>query len=341
MIFCANNQRASRLSPSGAATLILLMSVVAFSAQERGFQQRAAGDTVVLVATETVMKSDRIRLGDIAQVLSGDTEAKERLRKIELGYAPDIGAIRELTLEKIALAIRAAGLPAGTVSVEGPPMAFIKRATQVIDPSAVREAVERVVLKDLRAMGAAARLVRLDLPPTIEVASGATEVRASTGKGCDLFSPFIASIEIWNEERVIKRFTVMAQAEAFAPVLVAARDLPAGTRVREQDVKAEPRRINRLVSNYVRDAKALRGVALKRGLALGDPLTNDALFADIAVKPGDMVRVIGRSGLLYLEVKGEARSAGRVGDRVQVKNVQTGVILQAVVENEGVVRVHF
>jgi flagella basal body P-ring formation protein FlgA len=101
------------------------------------------------------------------------------------------------------------------------------------------------------------------------------------------------------------------------------------------------RRLERAVSSYVRQPKALRGMRLRRTLARGEALLGEALSADIVIKPGDTVRIIGQSGRIYVEVKGEARAAGHIGDRIQVKNVQSGILLQAIVEDEGVVRVRF
>jgi flagella basal body P-ring formation protein FlgA len=52
------------------------------------------------------------------------------------------------------------------------------------------------------------------------------------------------------------------------------------------------------------------------------------------------VRIINQVGKLYVEVAGEACAAGRVGERIAVKNSVSGVLLQATIEDEGVVRVH-
>jgi len=319
-----------------AYLLILFLSAMAAAQQVTVFSE-----TTVRVAAETVATKARLRLGDIAQISANDERLSERLRAIEIGYAPDAGAMRELPLQMIALAITAAGFAPGTVHVEGPAAVVIRRATQVIDPVYVREAVERAILNDARAAGTAARLVRLDLPNVIEVPSGATEVRAAIGGGRDLFAPFIAVIEIWAEGQLLRRLSANAQAEAYAPVLVAARNLPAGAQPGEEDVTVEMRRLERAVSFYVRNIKALRGMRMRRAVARGEPLVGEALFADVIIKPGDVVRIIGQSGRIYVEVKGEARAAGHIGDRIQVKNAQSGILLQAVIEDEGVVRVRF
>lgn len=330
-----------RFHQTASQRLLVVVVLLALGAGGRAMAQAGASEAIVTIATEITAKSERMTLGDVAEIVSADAQMKARLGAIELGYAPDVGAVRQVTLDKIILAINTVGFPPNSVQVQGAPVVIVRRATQTIDPAVVREAVERAVLNDPRVLGVAARIARLDLPATIEVPAGATEVRASIGGGRDLFSPFTASIEIWGDGRALRRLNVTAQAEAFAPVLVLTRDLTAGARVRETDVIVEMRRLNRAASAYVRDVKALRGVALKRTLARGEPLTTDVMIAEITVRAGDPVRIIGESGLVYVEVKGEARSAGRIGDRIQVKNVQSGILLQAVVEDEGIVRVRF
>jgi flagella basal body P-ring formation protein FlgA len=296
---------------------------------------------VVRVAAESVAHQDLLTLGDIAEIEAEEAETEERLRAIALGYAPQVGAMRELPRARIALALAAAGFPENAVRLEAPPAALIRRAAQVVEPALVREAVERVALAELTARGATARLARLDLPPVIEAPSGAMEVRASITGARDLFSPFITAIELWVDGRVARRLSLTAQVEAHAPVLVAARALAASTRVRKEDVTIEVRRLERDAALYLYDPERLRGVSLHRAVARGEALTRDLLTAEIVVRPGEQVRIIGQSQGLQISVTGEARAAGRVGDRIQVKNLQSGILLQAVIVDEGVVAVRF
>ncbi|MGH9903148.1 MAG: hypothetical protein ACRD68_15180, partial [Pyrinomonadaceae bacterium] len=51
---------------------------------------------VVRVAAESVARAERLTLGDIADVRGGDEAANERLRGVALGFAPNVGAVREL-----------------------------------------------------------------------------------------------------------------------------------------------------------------------------------------------------------------------------------------------------
>jgi flagella basal body P-ring formation protein FlgA len=295
----------------------------------------------VRVNAESTARNDSLTLGDIADVRTNEPELAIQLRAIALGYAPQVGAVRELTKQRIALALSAAGFSPEVVNIEAPATVLVRREAQTVDPALVRQVVERVLIATLHSAGATARLTRLDLPPNIEVSTGSVEVRASAAVGKTLFSPFPVAIEFWVDGRLLKRLSVTAQAEAFAPVLVAARDLGAKTRLREGDFKVELTPLVRDPALYFSEPTRLRGASLVHSIALGQAITADALTADIVVKPGDPVRIVGRSGALSIFVMGEARAAGHVGDRIQVKNLQSGLLFQAVVVDEGVVSVRF
>jgi flagella basal body P-ring formation protein FlgA len=295
---------------------------------------------IVHVGAECIARQDRIILGDLAEIVAADPGTAERLRSITLGYAPEVGALREISKEKIALAIAAAGFVAGTVEIDAPSLVLIRREAQVVNPSLLQEAVERATLPALQAKGATARLIRLDLA-RLEVRTGAVEVRASTSGVRNLFAPFTVFLEVWVDSRLVRRLSTTAQVEASAPVLVAASDLAEKTRLRVTDVALEVRKLDRDPASYLGDPRQLTGVSLTRSFTRGEPITIETLVPEVVVKPGDAVRIVGESGGLKIQVAGEARAAGRVGDRIQVKNLQSGMLFQAIVVDEGLVKVRF
>lgn len=326
--------------------LIQVMAMLALS----GVWGSAAQDgrPLVRVAAEVTAQGELLTLGELAEVVAKNAETAAKLRAVSLGYAPNVGAVREIQRERIALAIAAAGFTAEAVRLESPAIIRIRRAAQAIEPGLIREAVERVTLAELLASGATARLVRLDLPAIIEAPAGRVEVRASTGTVRDLFAPFTVFVELWVDGRISNRFAVTAQLEAHAPVLVATKDLAAGTRARRDDFTMLVRRLERPATAYIRDLNRLRGLTLRRAVARGETLLAEALLADIIIKPGDAVRIMAESsgagatgGCLQIVVEGEARGAGRIGERIPVRNKISGALLQARIVDEGLVRVDF
>jgi flagella basal body P-ring formation protein FlgA len=311
---------------------LLLLSAVATSYRQVGG---------IRIPPEVTVSHDQLTLGDLADIKTATPAEREKLGLLSLGYAPGVGAVRELTRERIILAISAAGFAIGQINVDVPPVVRIRRSSQTVDPHSIHEAIEHAVLGPLQASGATARLSRLELPSVIEVPSGVIEIRATSNDVTNLFSPFIASIELRVDGRVVRRLSATAQIEAFAPVLVADHDLAAHSRVRPDDVRIDVRRLDHPINYYITDKQRLRGTGVRSAVSKNEPLTTQLLTAEIIIKPGDSVRIMGNSPGFQVAVAGEARAAGRVGDRIQVKNTGSGALLQAVVEDEGLVRVLF
>ena len=301
----------------------------------------AQSKPTIRVSAETVIENDRIELGVISQI-SGEAMQTARLRKISLGYAPNVGMTREITRPQIALAISAAGFAENELTLDAPAKIVVRRAAQEIEESRIREAVEKAVLNQFAADRIEARIVRLDLPAgKILIQSGETEIRVNVANVQNPFAPFSLPVEIRVDNKTVRRLAVNVQIEAFADVLIAARDLTANGKITEADVKIEKRRLEKSITKYVRDAKALRGAVLLKNVSAGTEITTDALAAGYVIKAGDTVQIEAQSGALKIIVKGEARTSGRIGDRVSVKNSQSGAILQAVVVDEGLVRINF
>jgi flagella basal body P-ring formation protein FlgA len=313
----------------------LLVCLISATAQET----RA----VVRVAAETIARSDRLTLGDLAEVQAMNETFRERLRSVELGYAPNVGQVREIQRERILLSLAAAGIPAERISFDAPAVVRVRRLAQVIDQALAREAVERVALAELIAGGATARLVRLDLPPLIEAPSGSVEVRASTGAVRDLFAPFTVFIDVRVDGRLASRFAATALLEAHAPIVVAAKDVAAGNGASKEDFVIANRRLEKPLSAYLRDLNLARGMTLKRSVARDEALTTDALVADIIIRSGDTVRIVAQSSGngWQIIVAGEARGAGRINERIPVRNKISGALVQARVIDEGLVQVEF
>jgi flagellar basal body P-ring formation protein FlgA len=296
---------------------------------------------IVRVRAESVAQKEQIELGDVSEIEARDKALAERLSAVSLGYAPDVGAVRMINRQKISLAVAAAGFAKESVSIEGSETAVVRRESQLVSQLLVRQTVEHAITAKLQEKGITARLSRLDLPARIEVPSGQLEVHATFGGSTNLFNPFVLSLEFWIEGRIVKRLSVMAQAEGFAPVLVASHDLAEKVRLREYDYKTEVKRLDHDPARYITDHTRLRGVSPVRSLAAGEAITTDLLTPEIVVKAGDAVGIVGGSGELRILITGEARAAGRVGDRIQVRNLQSGMLFQGIVIDEGLVSVRF
>ena len=298
----------------------------------------ALSQPLVRIDAEARVENEIVLLGDIAQVSGNEADA-ERIRKISLGYAPHIGAVRQVSRKKIAMAIAAAGFSKADYSLQAPSFIRIFRAGQTIEPEQFRETITKSILSKFEDVEI--EFVKIDLPQAFEVPLGNVEFEPKLAGVRNLLAPFSLPIEIQVDKRITKRISVDVEIRGFAEVFVASRELPSNYRLQESDVKLERVRIEKPITKYLRSKRELRGIKLVKDLTHGTVLSNDTFVADVVVKSGDLVRIVAISKRLKLIVNGKAQGSGRIGDRISVKNLQSNSIIQATITDEGSVKVFF
>ncbi len=335
---------------------------------------------VVRVKPTATIASTLITLGAVAQI-EGDEPSCQRARGLTLGYAPEVGVPRLIRREAIWLALAAADFASEQVRLEAPAEIAVYRAAQQIAAERIAEAVRQALIEATNFKTGITRLRRLDLPghlsavsgetlasrgtaqegarekinplserdwwPThswsgISVPAGQTELRVTYNKQQNLLLPFTVVVEIAVDGQIVKRLPLTAQLEVHARVAIAGRHLAANERLNpDTDVSFEIRRLTGRLSDYITEAQSLRGKSVRRPVAAGQALTADMFFNDLLVRRGDEVKIIAESERMSIITRGEAQAAGRLGERIQVRNLQTKALLQGEVIDEGVVKVSF
>ncbi|MEZ5425369.1 MAG: flagellar basal body P-ring formation chaperone FlgA [Pyrinomonadaceae bacterium] len=295
---------------------------------------------VINLPEEIRVKPEIFTLGEIAEI-TGPVETREKLSAISLGYSPQIGAVREISRERITLFLGAAGFSAGDYILNSSPVIRIRRFGQRIEGDLIRERIEQIILGQFSDSAVEARINRLDLPDGIEVPVGEVEIIPSLNGVNNLFQPFSMPVEIRLNGKLFRRISITAEIEAWAKVLVADRELAPGTRIVPPDFRPEKVRLEKQISAYFTGSADLRGLQAIKTVAKNEPLTAGSVVSAVVIKSGDLVKITGQSGKMQIIVSGEARSSGRIGDRIAVKNTQSGNIIQATVIDEGLVKVYF
>lgn len=116
-------------------------------------------------------------------------------------------------------------------------------------------------------------------------------------------------------------------------VLVARRTLPRGHLLTKDDLVAEQRDVSRLFSGYVSNETELLGQRLKSQLIAGRILTPAMLQADVAVRRGQTVTLIIRSGGIDIRMSGKALADGAINQRIKVENTGSGRVVEGIVRS--------
>lgn len=124
-------------------------------------------------------------------------------------------------------------------------------------------------------------------------------------------------------------------------VLVATRNLPAGSTLADADLRSERRDTANLLQGAVGDIALARGQALAQPLAAGAVLTPAALTRPAQVRRGDSVVLVSRSAGFEVRAGGKALANGAVGERIAIENSSSRRVVQGVVRADGSVEIAF
>lgn len=132
---------------------------------------------------------------------------------------------------------------------------------------------------------------------------------------------------------------VSARIQVFRPVAVTLRPLPKGSPINLADIELQERDISRLTDGFFTDPHSVAGMLTKRPLGNGEILTVSNLQAPTLVSKGEKVRIVARPGSFEVIMMGEALRAGGQGERIPVRNLSSGRIIEGFIRRAGEVEV--
>jgi len=122
-------------------------------------------------------------------------------------------------------------------------------------------------------------------------------------------------------------------------VVVAARPIPRGQVITEEDVRVAERDLGTLHRGYLTDPAQAIGQRAERDLPGDEALSPTNLGKPSVIKRGAEITIVAADELLDVRVGGVALASGGIGDRIRVRNASSKRELDAVVVGEGIVQV--
>ncbi len=138
-------------------------------------------------------------------------------------------------------------------------------------------------------------------------------------------------------------WTIYSQARVkqFKGVVVLRNALRVGSVISANDIEMDRREISQLHAGYLTSADQAVNKQLKRAGAPGSVLSASQLNEIKLIKRGQKVIVRTQIGSLDVNSRGEALMDGQAGQRVRVRNEQSGRIIEGLVVGSGEVRIPF
>jgi flagella basal body P-ring formation protein FlgA len=289
--------------------------------------------------TEAEVTGTAIILGEIAEIdyhlPDENDEARQGLLDIHIGRAPLPGNSRQIAIGQIEVRLRQAGIHPSSVKLIPPPGGSVKVTTATQEVT--KAMVTTVVLSRLQERAGADFYVSVeagDALPLI-VPLGQLDLRMEAlppGPG-----NYRANVGVHVDGQRYRTIQVRVQLESRQPVVVAARDIPAGAIILPEAVVQAIPDVSPPKEAFLESA-AVIGLETQRTIKQGEPITSKDVSVPLLVQAGDIVVIEALSGAITVKTLGVALQNGKLGDVIQVENIESRKEIMARIVTQGVVR---
>jgi len=321
--------------------LLALLASVAVSFAAPVPAAPAAGGEVqgrswaVVTRSAAVVRTDKVTLGDIADPY-GDFPAPtwERIKDLQLFDAPDKGrqSVVNPDLIRAALVQVMGEAGANVVSIRG--SLSIQRGGFVLTGDDLRRQLVAFLTPRTKGLGGGAAepgIRDLAVPETIFLPEDFSRLEIEEPKNLQPGKIHVRMRAVTADGRVLRAITATAFLDLWAAVPCAARPINTGETVTPEMIAHERKNVA-----YLRGepARIQAGARAKRPIGQGQPIYDDDLEALPVVVKGSTIQLLYEGSSVRLAVEAQALADGRYGDVIPVRNLQSGVQIQAKVVGE-------
>lgn len=309
---------------------LMLLSAPAFAEGSEQVPAQKQSAFVTLMGTVTVTDGV-VRLGDI---FHGVGENADKV----VAYAPRPGGravFDSRWLARVASAYKLNWQPSSTVE-----RVVIERASQIITKAEVEDLLQQRMLDDGGDTTSQAQLsnrafvlhlpidVANNTPPSLDVQQ--LTVDASTGR----FTAVVA----WGNG-ADDNVHVAGRVERMAQVPVLSNRVMRGEVINTSNIEWQTLPEGRLPRTALTDVDLIVGMAAKRTLQPGKPVSTADVQRPLMVNKGESVTMYLTTPAMRLTAKGRALEHGSEGDTIRISNSQTNTVVDAIVTGPGQARV--
>lgn len=294
----------------------------------------AAGADVITFNEQSFVKGPMITLGEIAEI---EGEKAADLAVLEVGPAPAPAASRQLDRALVLARIRASGIAADSLDMQGARMVQVKTLHRELTREMVAESLRSYVESQMPwPTGDAEITVDVPAQETILPDGDITiEWRPSPDYRYLGSAPFKASVAVNGQLR--KTFLCKATVEAYSAVVTAGIPIAKGKTISASDLRVETKPLATIVDAFFLDPGDATGFVAVRNIGAGEVVTKALLTPRVVVKRRQVVTVESRAGSMMVTTQARADSDGAEGDSITCTNTNSNQAFQGVVRRDGVV----
>ena len=214
-------------------------------------------------------------------------------------------------------------------------------ATVLLPEQEVRDAVERLLAEKLEGRGWDTTIRQLTIPRGIRVSDGPRDLELIAPAGWDGWGPATIVLVVRVNGAVEKNLSLRLHVDARTEMLIATRQLLAGTVLTEEDLQLQKHDLGQAGGQPVKNMADAVGKKLRMTIRAGAPIRGNQLVSVPVVVSGQLVTIVTENGGIRITVSGRARSAGGIGDLIRVQNMVSNKEIPARILDASTVEVGF
>jgi flagella basal body P-ring formation protein FlgA len=319
-------------------TLSLLLMLVAVCITP--LQQLMASERLTISLKEqAAIGASTVLLGDVADLRGSDLGYLEQLAKLPLAAAPSLGFVMKLNRSQIQERISTVLGSTADFDVSGAAAVQVKLQGRTVQSDEIVPLLKVHLLEttpwkegevEIRSIS---NLEGVELPPG-DVALLIPRKTTVSGSRSAL-----VPVEVIYDGKPYKTFWISVNLCIRASVLQAARKIPYGKTVTQEDIREAIVEIADARLACLRKFEDALGKVTRRTLSPGDPLTRESLTDPFLVRSGDTVHLrLERNGI-QVATLARAEQNGKLGQTIRIRNLDFARSLKAQVIGRGEVKI--
>ncbi|MCX7822991.1 MAG: flagellar basal body P-ring formation chaperone FlgA [Syntrophobacterales bacterium] len=279
-----------------------------------------------------------VYLSDIINPASIPSDWVDHFSSIYIGEAPQVGEVKyvqvELLRSYLKKIVEGNGQSFDRVEVIIPSEIVVTRKSTNIPKEEIEQAFRDYVIKHIswNSENIEIKNIKLSGLPVVPVGERVIKVTSEsqelTGGNVTL------NFQITVDGRPVQSFNVTGLVDLYDNVFHVVKDITRGSILQPQDIVIKRAKVTDDPKGYAKRELDALGKKVLKDFSAGEPLRLSYLDNPVVINKGDIVKLVVSKPGLVLTAKGEAKSDGRIGDRVKVMNISSKRIIQGWVKDK-------
>jgi flagella basal body P-ring formation protein FlgA len=194
---------------------------------------------------------------------------------------------------------------------------------QFLTEGEVRTAVERYLTEKLRGRGWQTTISQLAIPQRVSLPKGVRDLEIVAPSSWDGWGAVSMALLVRVNGVMEKNLPLRLTVDARTEMVVANRQLLAGTVLTEEDLSLQQREVAQAAGLHVSAIEDVVGMKLRSMVRSGAPVKSNQLQKVPVINNGQLVTIVAESAGFRMTVTGRAKGSGGVGDIIKVENLNS------------------